>query len=222
MLASFEEDEAMSKLSKDIDKLQSEMKDVKNALGLDTDTGKNIKILLDTIRTQGMENKELVGATEYQNEALNLRNEFINKDPGMKAAWELFLKMKDTERTAAITAAAEAQQPGNVPALELIHEVKKPIDTEICAPHATDVSKTMCGELKVESQIIKNGQFVTCPSCLEILDGTEKKPPGPIPEPKAKPGKCSKGHECGVPPAEPVAAPEDKQPQDTGGKIKRK
>lgn len=168
----------MSRLDKKIEKLEREMKAVNEALGLGNDAAKNINMLVETIRIQAGEMNLLNNDKAMLNDLVILRNQFLNSEPELMGKFETFLKSLTQPDI-------PPEKPAEPPALEI---------KDICAPHPTDQSKTICGELQPESRMIRHGEFVTCEDCLAVLNQK-------------------------TPPDEPVAAPEAEQPQDAGGKI---
>ena len=188
----------MSRTDKILKDHDNRLKVLEENAGLLNDGAANVKTLLDTIRVQGIVERELRDQITYLNEALQLRNEFLTTDSGRQKNWENFLKKKDQERKAA------PLTEHKTPALELKESTPVP-DEKICAPSMITPQWTACGKLRTESRMVQNGEFVTCKDCIKDLEESSKKPK--IVE---------------MPPPEPVAAKEPEQPQDAGGKIDRK
>lgn len=214
----------------DVKELEKRIKTLEDALGMGSEGAKNIHLILTTVRLQGDEIAALNDQIIFQNAAILLRNEFINKDPARKKDFETFLQKKE-EATR-----KPAPAPGKAPALEI---KEKEI---IHAFNMVTPQWTLCEGLAKDSRMVKHGEYISCPKCIEALETerrkaapqTEHVPPGPVPEPKPKKYKCQncgaeidESGECDTcsgitPDEEPKGCdPETCKNPDAGGKIER-
>jgi len=109
-------------LKKEIENMQKDLKNVKDALGLGNETGKNIKMLLDTIRLQGDQFKNMDSTIQQLTATNQIYSEFLESDKDiqtqfMKYAQEIAAKRAEEQR-------AQAEAMKNPIALEFKEKPK--------------------------------------------------------------------------------------------------